>query len=97
MFGVWIEMINWIDVNEKMPPYNKPVMVYCKDAPYKYDLLKMTIASFLSKEELEQTHDDYDGQGEDWYAEVSLFNSDYGSYLMGEKVTHWAEIENTPE
>ena len=89
--------MNWINVKDQMPEYNEPVLVYCGDSAYKHDGLKITVAAYISKEELENTYEEYDGQDEDWYAEVGLFNSDYGSWLMGEKVTHWMPLPEPPK
>ncbi|OBY75928.1 DUF551 domain-containing protein [Acinetobacter gyllenbergii] len=89
--------MNWISVEDQMPAYSTPVLVLCSKAPYKVDGLKITVASYVSKEELEQTMEDYDDRDEDWYAEVSLFNSDYGSWLMDETVTHWMPLPAPPK
>ena len=89
--------INWRKVEDELPPYSKPVLVKCGNSPYKYDLLKITVASYCCAKELSETMEEIDSHDlhefeDSWVAEVSLFDPDYGGRLLNEDVTEWAYL-----
>lgn len=88
--------MNWISVDDALPPYGKPVFVYCKDAPFKCESLKVTVASYQSAKEIIETSEHLD-EGDDvkdqFVADVCLFDDEYGGRFMDYDVTHWALIE----
>lgn len=86
----------WISVDDQMPEYSAPVLVFCAKSGYTRDGLKVTVASFVSKEELEESMEEYNDQDDTWCAEIGLSHGDYGSWLMTEEVTHWMPLPAPP-
>ncbi|WP_182002756.1 DUF551 domain-containing protein [Acinetobacter lactucae] len=92
--------MEWISVEEQMPQYGQPVLVFCKKASYKHDGLKLTVAAYQTAKEIYETSDYFDDESEaedGWVAEVSLFDSDYGGRWMNEEVTHWMPLPEPPK
>lgn len=89
-----------ISVKEKMPKYGDPVLVYCGNSEYKNEGLKFTVACYQTAQEIFDTSEHFSDISEakdDWVAEVSLFDSEYGGRFMSEDVTHWMPLPEPPK
>lgn len=89
-------MNNWKDPKTDKPRYGKPYLVYCGDTAYKWDMMKITIASFQSAKEIFESTECYESIEEckdTWVAETSLFDSEYGGRLIDNEVTLYMDIE----
>ena len=93
-------MSEWISVEDALPEYCTPVLVFCANANYKHDGLKTIVASYQSAEDLFETSEIFDSEedAEDsWIAEVSLFDGEYGGKYINEDVTHWMPLPEPPK
>ncbi len=89
----------WNSVDERMPEFGQPVLVYC-DSSHKHDGLKITVAAYQTAKEIFDTSDFFDSEEEakdSWIAEVGLFDDEYGGRYMSYPVTHWMPLPKSME
>ena len=89
----------WISVDDQMPEYCTPVLVFCANSSFKHDGLKTVVAAYQHAKELFETSEIFDSEDEatdSWIAETSLFDSEYGGRFLDEDVTHWMPLPAPP-
>lgn len=92
-------MSEWISVEDSLPEYYKPVLVFCAKSGYKHDGLKTIVASYQSAKESFETSEIYDSEddaADSWIAEVSMFDSEYAGKFIHEEITHWQPLPEPP-
>ncbi|MCU4320637.1 DUF551 domain-containing protein [Acinetobacter bereziniae] len=89
----------WVSVNDSLPPFGEPVQVFCGKSSYKHDGLKQTVATYQTAKEMLESSDELepDEIKDQFVAEVSLFDSEYGGRFLSEEVTHWAYLRKAPQ
>lgn len=90
---------HWISVDDQMPEYCTPVLVFCANSNFKHDGLKTVVAAYQHAKELFETSEIFDSEDEatdSWVAETSLFDSEYGGRFLDEEVTHWMPLPAPP-
>ncbi|WP_151812501.1 DUF551 domain-containing protein [Acinetobacter bereziniae] len=89
----------WVSVKDSLPPFGEPVQVFCGKSSYKHDGLKQTVATYQTAKEILDSSDELEsGDIKDQFvAEVSLFDSEYGGRFLSEEVTHWAFLLEAPQ
>ena len=89
----------WISVEDALPEYCTPVLVFCANANYKHDGLKTIVASYQSAEDLFETSEIFDSEEDavdSWIAETSMFDDEYGGRFINDGVTHWMPLPEPP-
>ena len=89
----------WISVEDALPEYCTPVLVFCANANYKHDGLKTIVASYQSGEDLFETSEIFDSEDDvvdSWIAETSMFDDVYGGRFINDGVTHWMPLPEPP-
>jgi len=89
----------WISVEDALPEYCTPVLVFCANANYKHDGLKTIVASYQSGNDLFETSEIFDLEDDavdSWIAETSMFDDEYGGRLINDGVTHWMPLPEPP-
>lgn len=89
----------WISVEDALPEYCTPVLVFCANANYKHDGLKTIVASYQSGKDLFETSEIFDSEDDvvdSWIAETSMFDDEYGGRFINDGVTHWMSLPEPP-
>lgn len=89
----------WISVEDALPEYCTPVLVFCANANYKHDGLKTIVASYQSGKDLFETSEIFDSEDDvvdSWIAETSMFDDEYGGRFINDGVTHWMPLPEPP-
>ena len=89
----------WVSVEDALPEYCTPVLVFCANANYKHDGLKTIVASYQSGEDLFETSEIFDSEDDvvdSWIAETSMFDDEYGGRFINDGVTHWMPLPEPP-
>lgn len=89
----------WISVEDALPEYCTPVLVFCANANYKHDGLKTIVASYQSGKDLFETSEIFDSEDDvvdSWIAETSMFDDEYGGRFINGGVTHWMSLPEPP-
>jgi|GEM_PF-6285823 len=92
-------MEGWISVEDALPEYCTPVLVFCANANYKHDGLKTIVASYQSAEDLFETSEIFDSEDDavdSWIAETSMFDDVYGGRFINDGITHWMPLPESP-
>ncbi len=89
----------WVSVEDALPEYCTPVLVFCANANYKHDGLKTIVASYQSGKDLFETSEIFDSEDDvvdSWIAETSMFDDEYGGRFINDGVTHWMLLPEPP-
>ena len=92
--------MEWISVEDALPEYCTPVLVFCANANYKHDGLKTIVASYQSGKDLFETSEIFDSEDDvvdSWIAETSMFDDEYGWRFINDGVTHWMPLPEPPK
>lgn len=89
----------WFSVNDSLPPYGKPVQVFCGKSSYKHDGLKQTVATYHTAKEIEEMSEEIEGIyiKDQFVADTSLFDPQYCGRFFSEEVTHWTYLRKAPQ